>query len=89
MANESSTDATVEVNTGMHSATSGQSLSQSGSDGGPSGHGMPSAISITTGTAIAVPAIKDANGPSRSPRTAKNANSRPMGGSKIIMESLP
>lgn len=83
-------DATLEAKAVTHSLTSGQSLLQSGMAGGASGqHGMPSAISMGIGAAIAGPAKDHASGPSRSPRTARNASSRPMGGSRIIMESLP
>lgn len=88
-ASESSPNARLEAKAVMHSATSGQSLSQSGTAGGLSGHGMPSAICIGMGAAIDGSVMKGANDPSRSPRTAKNASSRPMGGSRIIMESLP
>lgn len=88
-ASESSTDATPEGKAVMHRATSEQSLSHSGTAGRLSGHGMPSAICIGMGAAIDGPVMNGANDPSRSPRTAKNASSRPMGGSRIIMESLP
>ena len=88
LSSDSSAEAIAEVNAVRHNATSGQSLPQSGSAGGLSGHGMPSAISIGAGAAVAGTVTDDPSGPSRSPRTARNASNRPMDGSEVIMESL-
>lgn len=88
LASESSTSAKLETNAVMHNATSGQSLPQSGSAEEFSGHGMPSAIFIGNGAAIAVTETAEASGPSRSPRTARNASSLPIRGKNVIILSV-